>query len=191
MVAVPILSGAVLRIVLGLAVDRFGAKKTGICAQLVVMAGLLCAWLVGLKDYQATLLLGMVLGFGGASFAVALPQAGRWYPPHMQGLVMGLAGAGNIGTVLDALARAAPGGGLWLARGFRLGAHPGGLVCSWPTPFSQGSPGDVQEETARRLLSACSRTRTRTGSASITRSRSADLWVWPAPTCSTSRASSV
>src|SRR5262249_43259871 len=43
------------------------------------------------------------LGFGGASFAVALPQAGRWYPPNMQGLVMGLAGAGNIGTVIDAL----------------------------------------------------------------------------------------
>jgi NNP family nitrate/nitrite transporter-like MFS transporter len=103
MVAVPILSGAILRIVLGLAVDQFGAKKTGVAAQLIVIAGLLWAWFAGLKDYQATLLLGFLLGFGGASFAVALPQAGRWYPPHMQGLVMGLAGAGNVGTVLDAL----------------------------------------------------------------------------------------
>ena len=103
MVAVPILSGAALRIVLGLAVDQFGAKKTGITSQLIVIAGLLGAWLIGLKDYRATLLLGFLLGFGGASFAVALPQAGRWYPPHLQGLVMGLAGAGNVGTVLDAL----------------------------------------------------------------------------------------
>jgi MFS transporter, NNP family, nitrate/nitrite transporter len=103
MVAMPILSGAVLRIVLGLAVDRFGAKMTGIAAQGIVIAGLLWAWLVGLKDYEATLFLGLVLGFGGASFAVALPQAGRWYPPNMQGLVMGLAGAGNVGTVLDAI----------------------------------------------------------------------------------------
>lgn len=103
MVAVPILSGAVLRIVLGLTVDRLGAKPTGIGAQLIVMAGLLWAWRVGLAGYNATLLLGLVLGFGGASFAVALPQAGRWYPPNMQGLVMGLAGAGNVGTVLDAL----------------------------------------------------------------------------------------
>jgi len=47
--------------------------------------------------------MGVVLGFAGASFAVALPQAGRWYPPNMQGVVMGLAGAGNVGTVLDAL----------------------------------------------------------------------------------------
>jgi NNP family nitrate/nitrite transporter-like MFS transporter len=103
MVAVPILSGAILRIVLGLAVDRLGSKRTGITAQLIVITGLLSAWLIGLQGYEATLLLGLVLGFAGASFAVALPQAGRWYPPNMQGMVMGLAGAGNIGTVLDAL----------------------------------------------------------------------------------------
>jgi len=103
MVAVPILSGAVLRIVLGLLVDRIGAKNTGIIAQLIVIAGLACAYVVGLPSYQAALLMGVVLGFGGASFAVALPQAGRWYPPNMQGVVMGLAGAGNVGVVLDSL----------------------------------------------------------------------------------------
>ncbi|MDR3404894.1 MAG: MFS transporter [Chthoniobacter sp.] len=103
MVAVPILSGAVLRIVLGLLVDRIGARNTGVIAQLIVVAGLACAYVFGLANYQAALLLGVVLGFAGASFAVALPQAGRWYPPHMQGVVMGLAGAGNIGVVLDSL----------------------------------------------------------------------------------------
>lgn len=103
MVAVPILAGAILRFVLGVAVDRIGAKATGIAAQIIVIAGLYFAWHFGLHDFQATLLLGFILGFAGASFAVALPQAGRWYPPNMQGLVMGLAGAGNIGTVIDAL----------------------------------------------------------------------------------------
>ncbi len=103
MVAVPILAGAFLRIVLGVTVDHIGAKKTGIIAQMIVIGGLVCAWLIGLRDFHATLLMGFILGFAGASFAVALPQAGRWYPPNMQGLVMGLAGAGNIGTVLDAL----------------------------------------------------------------------------------------
>jgi NNP family nitrate/nitrite transporter-like MFS transporter len=103
MVAVPILAGAILRIVLGVTVDHLGAKATGIVSQLIVIVGLGCAWQFGLHDFQATLLLGFVLGFAGASFAVALPQAGRWYPPNMQGLVMGLAGAGNIGTVIDAL----------------------------------------------------------------------------------------
>jgi MFS transporter, NNP family, nitrate/nitrite transporter len=103
MVATPILSGAILRILLGLLVDRIGAKNTGILAQSIVILGLLGAWQIGLKDYQAVLAMGGVLGFAGASFAVALPQAGRWYPPNMQGLVLGLAGAGNIGVVIDAL----------------------------------------------------------------------------------------
>ena len=103
MAAVPILGGAVLRVLLGLLVDRIGAKNTGILAQLIVIAGLTIAWIVGLKNFEATLLMGLVLGFAGASFAVALPQAGRWYPPHMQGLVLGLAGAGNIGVVIDSI----------------------------------------------------------------------------------------
>ena len=63
----------------------------------------LTAWMAGLKSFEAVLLMGAVLGFAGASFAVALPQAGRWYPPNMQGLVLGLAGAGNIGVVIDSI----------------------------------------------------------------------------------------
>jgi len=103
MVATPILAGAALRLILGFAVDRFGGKPTGIVAQSIVATALLAAWIFGLPSLQAALLLGVVLGFAGASFAVALPQAGRWYPPHMQGLIMGLAGAGNVGVVIDSL----------------------------------------------------------------------------------------
>jgi NNP family nitrate/nitrite transporter-like MFS transporter len=58
-------------------VDRIGAKKTGILAQLIVIAGLLTAWSFGLPSYAFALALGFILGFAGASFAVALPQAGR------------------------------------------------------------------------------------------------------------------
>lgn len=103
MVAIPILGGAILRLVLGVLVDRIGAKTTGIIAQLIVMGALAAGWVWGLKDFNATLIFGFVLGVAGASFAVALPQAGRWYPPNMQGVVLGLAGAGNIGVVLDSL----------------------------------------------------------------------------------------
>jgi NNP family nitrate/nitrite transporter-like MFS transporter len=41
-----------------------------------------------------------MLGTAGASFAVVLPLASRWYPAERQGLVMGIAAAGNSGTVL-------------------------------------------------------------------------------------------
>lgn len=103
MVAVPSLGGAGLRLALGLLVDRIGAKNTGLFAQCIVMGALTWGWLAGLGSFQAVILMGFMLGFAGASFAVALPQAGRWYPPHLQGTVLGLAGAGNIGVVIDSL----------------------------------------------------------------------------------------
>ena len=103
MVAVPILSGALLRVVAGLLVDRLRPKRTGILAQCIILATLLVVWLFGVPSYGAVLVLGVVLGIAGASFAVALPLASRWYPPEYQGIALGIAGAGNSGTVFAAL----------------------------------------------------------------------------------------
>ncbi len=143
MVAVPILGGALLRLALGLLVDRIGAKTTGIIAQLLVMAALACGWIFGLKDFEATLIFGFTLGIAGASFAVALPQAGRWYPPNMQGIVLGLAGAGNIGVVLDSLIapRLAAVYGWQAVFGFAL--IPAILTFAAYTIFSKDAPGVV------------------------------------------------
>ncbi|MDF2900756.1 MAG: transporter [Phenylobacterium sp.] len=103
MVAVPVLSGALLRLVAGVMVDRIGPKRTGLIAQLVVLAGLGTAWLLGVHNYHQVLALGVLLGVAGASFAIALPLASRWYPQEHQGLALGIAGAGNSGTALAAL----------------------------------------------------------------------------------------
>jgi NNP family nitrate/nitrite transporter-like MFS transporter len=146
MVAIPILSGAVLRIVLGVTVDRIGAKNTGIIAQLIVISGLLYAWTMGLASYQATLLMGGILGFAGASFAVALPQAGRWYPPNMQGMVMGLAGAGNIGTVLDALFAPRIAAAVGWQNVFGLAMIPAVLVLAVYIIFSREAAVEVKKK---------------------------------------------
>ncbi len=103
LVAIPILAGAVLRIPMGMLADHIGPKRTGQLGQLVVMGAIAAAWLNGLESMLAVELLGVALGVAGASFAVALPQASRWYPPKYQGVVMGIAGAGNSGVVLAAL----------------------------------------------------------------------------------------
>lgn len=103
MVAVPTLAGALLRVVNGLLVDRIGPKNSGTISQVIVIAGLFTAWMFGVTSFGGTLALGVVLGFAGASFAIALPLASRWYPPEHQGKAMGLAGMGNSGTVLAAL----------------------------------------------------------------------------------------
>jgi NNP family nitrate/nitrite transporter-like MFS transporter len=103
MVATPVLAGALLRIVMGVLVDHLGPKKAGLVGQVVVLAGLAWAQFSGIRTYEEVLILGLFLGMAGASFAVALPLASRWYPPEHQGTALGIAGAGNSGTVLAAL----------------------------------------------------------------------------------------
>jgi NNP family nitrate/nitrite transporter-like MFS transporter len=103
MVATPLLAGALLRIVMGVLVDHLKPKKAGIIGQLIVMAGMVWAWLGELNTYHTMLAFGVILGFAGAAFAVALPLASRWYPPEHQGTALGIAGAGNSGTAFAAL----------------------------------------------------------------------------------------
>lgn len=103
LVALPVLSGALLRVAAGVLVDRLGPRRTGLVGQVAVIAGLLAAWRAGVTSYAGTLGVGAVLGVAGASFAVALPLASRWYPARYQGLALGIAGAGNSGTVFAAL----------------------------------------------------------------------------------------
>jgi NNP family nitrate/nitrite transporter-like MFS transporter len=103
MVATPVLSGALLRIVMGLLVDHLKPKLAGAIGQVVVIVALTLAWALGVHSFQQVLVLGIMLGMAGASFAVALPLASRWYPPEHQGTALGIAGAGNSGTVLAAL----------------------------------------------------------------------------------------
>jgi len=78
MVAMPLLAGALLRIVMGVLVDHLKPKMAVIIGQITVIAGLCWAWLGRLKDYDSLLTLGILLGVAGASFAVALPLASRW-----------------------------------------------------------------------------------------------------------------
>jgi len=104
LLSLPILSGAILRIVLGFGVDKLGAKTTALFSQAIVIGALLTAYMLGdTISYNQLLIVALGLGFAGASFAVALPQAGQWYPPKLQGVVLGIAGAGNIGVVIDFL----------------------------------------------------------------------------------------
>ena len=104
LLSLPILSGAILRVVLGFGVDKIGAKLTALISQAIVISALLLAYFqADTITYNQLLIVALGLGFAGASFAVALPQAGQWYPPKLQGVVLGIAGAGNIGVVIDFL----------------------------------------------------------------------------------------
>lgn len=102
MVGIPVLGGALLRIPMGLLADRFGGKKMGMIGMILTSIPLFWGWLFA-DTLTHIYALGLLLGVAGASFAVALPLASRWYPKEHQGLAMGIAGAGNSGTVLAML----------------------------------------------------------------------------------------
>jgi len=103
MVAVPPLGGSAFRLLLGTLADRVGVRRTGLVTMGLTLVPLTWGWLGG-GTYSQVLGIGLLLGIAGASFAVALPLASRWYPPEHQGLALGIAGAGNSGTLIAALA---------------------------------------------------------------------------------------
>jgi NNP family nitrate/nitrite transporter-like MFS transporter len=152
MVAVPVLAGALIRLVNGVMVDHIGPKKAGLICQAVVIGGLAIAWALGVHSLQQVFLLGIVLGVAGASFAIALPLASRWYPPEHQGLALGIAGAGNSGTVLASLF--AP--GLALMIGWRnvigLAAIPLAAVFVFYLLCAKDSPSQPAPKSLRDYL---------------------------------------
>lgn len=102
LVAIPLLGGSILRIIMGVASDDFGPRRVGLAGLTVTLVPLCWGWLHS-NTIGDLVGIGLLLGVAGASFAVALPLASRWYPPQLQGLALGIAGAGNSGTVLAAL----------------------------------------------------------------------------------------
>jgi NNP family nitrate/nitrite transporter-like MFS transporter len=101
-VSIPLLGGAFFRIILGFLVDRFGPKKIGILSLTIALIPLAWGWR-GATSLNELIAVGFLLGIAGASFAVALPLASRAYPREYQGIAMGIAGAGNSGTMIAVL----------------------------------------------------------------------------------------
>ena len=102
LVALPILGGSILRLVLGVLTDKIGPKRTGQLGLLLTLVPLFWGW--KFADSMGDMyFVALMLGIAGASFAAALPLASSWYPPQYQGLAMGIAGAGNSGTIFATL----------------------------------------------------------------------------------------
>ncbi|WP_250512105.1 MFS transporter [Caballeronia sp. INDeC2] len=102
LVAVPVLAAAILRVTLGNLYQSTDGRRIALMGVVLSsIPSIVLPLLPGVPSYALLLVLGVFLGMGGASFAVALPMAGSNYPPKVQGLVLGLAAAGNIGAVLD------------------------------------------------------------------------------------------
>ena len=102
MVSVPILAGALMRFPLGVLSQYIGRKNAAMVEMGLIIVALAFGYFY-VNSYDGVLAMGELLGIAGASFGVALSLGSGWFPPKYKGLAMGIAGAGNSGTVLAVL----------------------------------------------------------------------------------------
>ena len=124
LVGLPLLAAGFWRIVLGVLADRFGSKRVGMASMFCTLLPLIVGWQYA-TEYNSLVFVGLFLGLAGASFAVSLPLASRWYPPHLQGIAMGIAGAGKFGNRAGNFVCPTDCQSLWLARGLWAADDPG------------------------------------------------------------------
>jgi NNP family nitrate/nitrite transporter-like MFS transporter len=103
MVSVPVIAGALMRFPLGILAQYIGRKRAAMLEMAVISVCLVFGYFFT-NSLGAVLAMGIALGVAGASFGVALSLGSGWYPPKYKGLAMGIAGAGNSGTVIAMLA---------------------------------------------------------------------------------------
>lgn len=102
MISVPILAGAIMRFPLGILAQYIGRKNAALTEMSLIMVAMVFGYFM-VDEYSDVLAMGVLLGIAGASFGVALSLGSGWFPPKYKGLAMGIAGAGNSGTVLAML----------------------------------------------------------------------------------------
>jgi NNP family nitrate/nitrite transporter-like MFS transporter len=102
MVSVPTLAGAFMRFPLGILSQYIGRKNAAIVEMSMILAAMAYGYFF-VRTFNDVIAMGVLLGIAGASFGVALSLGSGWFPKEYKGLAMGIAGAGNSGTVLATL----------------------------------------------------------------------------------------
>jgi NNP family nitrate/nitrite transporter-like MFS transporter len=97
--AMPVLTGSLVRVPLGIWTDRYGGR---IVMVLLMAATVPAIWLMAYATaYWHFLVIGLFVGLAGGSFSVGTPYVARWFPKHRQGMAMGVYGAGNSGAAVN------------------------------------------------------------------------------------------
>lgn len=98
LVGTPILTGSLIRLLLGIWADQYGGRVVYTLTMLsaAVMTGLLTF----AYDYTTFLLAALGVGIAGGSFSVGVAYVAKWYPKEKQGTALGIFGAGNVGAAV-------------------------------------------------------------------------------------------
>ena len=98
LLGIPILTGAVMRLPLGILTDKFGGKYVFSCLLLLCSIPI---FLLSLADsFLMFAILSFFFGMVGTSFAVGIGYTSVWYPKEWQGRALGIFGMGNAGAAI-------------------------------------------------------------------------------------------
>jgi MFS transporter, NNP family, nitrate/nitrite transporter len=89
---------AAVSIPLGILTDKFGGRTVFTLLLLTLSIPLFAGFFA--EGYYAFLLVGSLLGLGGASFVVGNAHVSSWYPKSKQGTALGIFALGNIGITV-------------------------------------------------------------------------------------------
>jgi len=102
LVGTPILTGSLIRLVLGIWADQYGGRV--VYTLTMLSAAAMTALLALAYDYPTFLLAALGVGIAGGSFSVGVAYVAKWYPTAKQGTALGIFGAGNVGAAVTKFA---------------------------------------------------------------------------------------
>lgn len=96
--AMPVLTGSLVRLPVGLLTDKYGGRIVFFALMMVTVIPI---YLIGYAtQFWHFLILGLFVGLAGGSFTVGIAYVAKWFDPSNQGFAMGIFGAGNAGSAL-------------------------------------------------------------------------------------------
>jgi MFS transporter, NNP family, nitrate/nitrite transporter len=113
LVGTPILTGSLIRLMLGIWSDQYGGRV--VLTITMLAAAVMTALLVFAYDYPTFLLAALGVGIAGGSFSVGIAYVSKWFPKEKQGTALGIFGAGNVGAAVTKFAAPA----IMVAHGWR------------------------------------------------------------------------
>lgn len=99
LIALPVLSGSLIRVPLGILTDKFGGRIVLFALMAISVPAIFLMSYA--NQYWHFLVIGLLMGLAGGSFSVGTPYVARWFPKHQQGMAMGVFGAGNAGSAIN------------------------------------------------------------------------------------------
>ncbi|MBV6650825.1 MAG: MFS transporter, partial [Hoeflea sp.] len=98
LVATPILTGSLTRLILGVWTEKYGGRLV-FTAQMLLTAA--ATWmLTWANSYNVYLIAALGIGLAGGSFIIGVAYVSRWYDAGRQGTALGIFGAGNVGAAV-------------------------------------------------------------------------------------------